>query len=145
MKLQIIAFLPVAALLVAATGCGAKQDGFDYQPVTGKVTMDGQPLAGATVAFIPQSNALESGRPSTGMTDESGTFTLTSMGGQDGAVVGDHVVSISTKVIDMDTQELLSQETVPRKYNDRSELTFTVPLNGSDDADFALESSKKHR
>lgn len=138
-------FLPIAALLVAAMGCGAQQDGFDYQPVTGKVTMDGEPLAGATVAFIPQSSALESGRPSTGMTDESGMFTLTSMGGHDGAVVGDHVVSISTKVIDMNTQELLSQETIPRKYNDRSELRFTVPASGTNAANFELDSSKKTR
>jgi len=135
--------LPIAAMLVAVMGCGANQDGFTYQPVTGKVTMDGQPLVGATVAFIPQSNSLESGRPSTGMTDESGVFTLKSMGGQKGAVIGDHVVSISTKLVDNDTKELLAEETVPVKYNDRSELTFTVPSTGTDAADFDLVSKKK--
>jgi len=134
--------LLVAAMLAAAIGCSGPRDGFDYQPVSGKVTLDGQPLAGATVAFIPQSNTLESGRPSTGMTNEAGAFTLKSMGGQTGAVVGDHVVSISTKVVDNDTQELISKETIPAKYNDRSKLTFTVPRSGTDTANFELESGQ---
>lgn len=107
--------------------------------------MDGQPLAGAIVAFVPQSNTLKSGRPSTGVTDDSGTFTLMSMGGHHGAVVGEHVVSISTKVVDNDTQDLISEETVPIKYNDRSELTFTVPASGTDTANFDLDSKPTRR
>lgn len=143
--LKLSTSLSIAAMLIAAMGCGSSQDGFNYQPVTGKVTLDGQPLAGATVAFIPQSTSLESGRPSTGMTDDSGVFTLKSMGGQDGAVVGEHVVSISTKLVDNDTKELLAEETVPMRYNNRSELTFTVPSSGTDMADFELESRKNKR
>ncbi|PQO25092.1 hypothetical protein C5Y96_26690 [Blastopirellula marina] len=140
---QFHCFSIIVVLLAAMTGCGADNGKFSYQPVSGTVTMDGEPLANATVAFVPQSSGLESGRPSTGMTDASGKFHLQSLGGENGAVVGDHVVSISTMVVDMNTQEVTAKETVPLKYNERSELTFTVPSSGTDTANFDLESKKK--
>lgn len=39
--------------------------------VTGKVTIDGQPLSGAIVSFMP-----EKGRPATGLTDKDGKYEL---------------------------------------------------------------------
>ncbi|MHC2070886.1 hypothetical protein ACYFX5_25730 [Bremerella sp. T1] len=59
-------------------------------PVSGVVTKDGQPLADATVTFFP-----ESGRPSIGMTDESGRYELLFTESVNGAMVGLHKVNIS--------------------------------------------------
>ena len=45
-----------AFLLVALIGCG-KDPGAVLFPTTGTVTLDGQPVVGATVEFIPQGNS----------------------------------------------------------------------------------------
>ncbi len=125
---------------LCAVGCSGNTDGFVYQPVSGTVTLDGEPLADATVVFAPSGSNLESGRPSFGTTDASGRFELQSLGGHNGAVVGDHAVSISTSQVDQNTQEVLAEETLPPNYNARSELSFTVPSSGTDDARFELNS-----
>lgn len=63
------------SLLVLAgfsLGCGS---GYNLHPVTGKVTLDGEPLPGATVTFKP----LAEGKPATGMADANGVYTITDM------------------------------------------------------------------
>ncbi len=63
------AVIALGGLLLA--GCGPSSDVPKLAPVHGVVTMDGKPLANATVRFIP-----ESGRPSVGVTDEQGRYEL---------------------------------------------------------------------
>lgn len=134
-------FLSVGlALLAAAGGCGRAGDGFSYQPVSGRVTVDGEPRQGLTITFVPQSKNLNSGRPSIGLTDQDGRYEARTIDGRAGAAVGDHIVSISSEQIDMDTQEVVVREEIPRRYNERSTLQITVPSGGTDAADFAIES-----
>jgi len=81
-----------AAVLVWAAGCGTK--GPDVQFVEGRVTLDGTPLANATVGYT---SAEATGLPPAyGVTDESGVYRLTSIGGRHGrgAVVGTFVVTV---------------------------------------------------
>jgi hypothetical protein len=47
-------------------------------PVTGTVTLDGAPLQGATVVFVPQDSG-ENQLPVQAFTDETGTFTMISL------------------------------------------------------------------
>lgn len=72
---------------LVAVGCG--QSGPKLYPVSGTVTYDGQPLEGASVLFIPQG-----GRPSMGMTDGSGKFTIAT-NGKPGAPQGTYNVTVS--------------------------------------------------
>ncbi len=84
-------------LALGASGCGGR-DG--PVAVTGVVLLDGQPVSGATVAFLP---AGETGRPATGFTDAQGAFRLTTSGKGDGALPGDYrvvVTRLETKVPD---------------------------------------------
>jgi hypothetical protein len=53
------------------TGCGS---GLNVQKVTGKVTLDGTPISGATVSFSPTD---PKGHGATGKTDDNGVYTLT--------------------------------------------------------------------
>jgi hypothetical protein len=66
----------------------------DHRPsrvrVSGQVLIDGQPLQGGTILFVP-----EGSRPSTGTIDQNGRFTLTCFDGNDGAVVGWHRIAIA--------------------------------------------------
>jgi hypothetical protein len=59
--------------------------------VTGSVTLDGQPVDGATVAFYPD----EGRRPARGITDASGNFELMTFKSGDGALLGQHRVSVT--------------------------------------------------
>jgi hypothetical protein len=76
------------ALLAALPGCGPSRPG--TVPVRGTVTLDGQPLAGAAVMFMPPA-----GRPAAGVTDQTGQFQLTTFANQDGALLGPHAVTVS--------------------------------------------------
>ncbi len=80
-----------STLLVSfVLGCGAS--GQAKYPVTGKVSLDGQPLAGVSVTFSPSDRKLPT---SGGKTDAQGVYTLSTTQGDKGAVVGKHMVILS--------------------------------------------------
>jgi len=99
-------------LALLAAGCGG-----DGRPslvkVTGTVTLDGQPLEGAIVAFQPITDAkAKFQRPSAGTTDASGKFVLGTYAIDDGAPVGKFRVGIVKR-------EVLGE--LPEGYNSESE------------------------
>lgn len=126
------------AMLVPVTlGCGPS----GLPPlgtVHGTVTIDGQPVEGASIEFTP-----ESGRPSVGETDASGNYHMMFTYDADGALVGKHTVRITTA-----RQGVVSEgegpsiearpELLPVKYNEASELTADVAA-GDNTIDFDLE------
>ena len=79
----------VSLLLVALAGCGG---GPALVEVSGTLTHKGKPVPNALVNFMP-----ENGRPSWGITDEDGHFTLNYDAGHDGTVVGKHIVSVKSR------------------------------------------------
>ena len=89
-------FLPLLtfATLFTTAGCSGGPDAPDRpktETVTGKVTYNGSPLVGASVTFSPLD---PSGNGASGVTDESGAFTLTTFETGDGAVAGDYSVGV---------------------------------------------------
>jgi len=145
-----------AALLLA--GCGG--GGPKLACVSGGVTVDGKPYKDAVVSFQPQASggAENPGVGSTALTDENGRFTLTTMDGKTGAVVGKHKVRIQTKrdnptaFFDPAKGSDDSQAFDPKKvkidpiptewYADTGGKEFTVPEGGTDKANFEIESAK---
>ena len=75
-------------VLSALLGCGQK--GPRLVPVTGTVTLDGQPVAHAGILFTP----VECGPPASGTTDEQGQFRLRTVN-REGAVTGEHRVAVT--------------------------------------------------
>ena len=63
--------------------------------VEGIVLLDNEPVAEATVLFIPEGN---SGQPAHGMTDENGKFQLTTFKENDGAFPGSYKVTVTKSV-----------------------------------------------
>jgi hypothetical protein len=131
--------------LLLGLGCGSGK----FAPISGTVTMNGKPLAGATVMFSPiaKEGTIDAGPGSGGKTNEKGEYTLTSVKGHNGALVGKHRVSIS--LMNQGTGESESDDRrrpgqlrnqVPVRYNGKTELTYEVPAGGTDKADFALKS-----
>jgi hypothetical protein len=126
--------------LVALAGCGGGR-----APVSGVVTLDGQPLADASVSFEPaDASATDPAGGSYAKTDAAGRYTLKMVKGDGrGAVVGKHVVRISRYESGGDSDAGDGREQVPARYNAGTELTFEVKPGGTDAADFHLESGKK--
>ena len=136
----------IGVAIIAALGCAGKK----YAPVSGRVTLNGQPLANATVNFQPIAGEgkIEAGPGSTAKTNEKGEFVLTVDTGEKGAVVGKHRVVISALnpvVGEGDERRRGGPELadkVPYRYSigQKDELRFEVPAAGTDKADFALTS-----
>lgn len=121
-------------------GCGGGADTPDLGQVSGVVTLDGQPLEGAVIEFIPQG-----GRPSSGTTDSEGKYDLRYTVEEDGALIGSHEVRITTareQTGGEGDQPLVEarEEQLPPKYHTKSELKENVEA-GSQTIDFALESA----
>jgi len=90
----------LAGLLVCGMlGCGSGAP-YDLAPVHGKLTVGNRPLAGAKVMFAPVANGDQpgAGKPGVGLTESDGNFTLTTYSDGDGAVVGEHWVTIFAPV-----------------------------------------------
>lgn len=147
----------VACCLVGmiVVGCGPK--GPELGSVTGKVTLDGNPVTNGLVTFVP----VGGGRPATGKTDENGQYVLVGVDGK-GALLGQHQVSVTTvkeaatvTEIRSDSPEYAKQavsgssssdyntakvvEPIPARYNTNTELSFEVKA-GSNVIDLELKS-----
>lgn len=123
-------------LPLAFTGCGGK---YSLAPVTGTVTIDGQPLADATVTFTPIGTGADS-PGSFGRTDQEGKFRLALVSDEsDGALVGNHQVVIAKNFessSDVATPEERAKANLPPH-----DITFEVKSSGNN-AQINLESKK---
>jgi len=139
--------LLIGCALLLAFGC--KDPKARFAPVSGKVTLDGKPLANAIVSFQPMAKAgeVEAGVGSSGKTDANGEFTLMAANGQKGAVVGKHRVIITLMEEQVGTGDERpprggwpQKDKVPNRYNSESKETFDVPAGGTTSANFLLTS-----
>jgi hypothetical protein len=122
------------ALLALAVGCGE-----GVEPVQGRVTLDGRPLPGTTVAFLPDD---PHGRPSFARTDAEGHYVLHAEQELAGAPPGRYRVRISTYVEgnpDADPPLPAIPERVPARYNVNTQLEADV-ATGQNVFDFHLRS-----
>ena len=124
--------------------------------VTGTVTIDGELIDHALVTFMPAQ-----GRASAGWTDEKGVYILAYVMNQNGALIGEHSVTITTKVVpetnygaktydegglikpgkksNKRVQDTGRKEMLPKKYCDRNETELTATVKkGSNTIDFDL-------
>jgi hypothetical protein len=124
--------------------CGTSCSSHKIAPISGRVTVDGQPGAKLRVVFSPigTSQNYAPGPPSVGYTDEDGRFTLMTMDKDKGALVGPCRVSITVMEVDDDRigqkapKSPLKQ--LPARYNDETTLQFDVPAKGTTEANFEL-------
>jgi hypothetical protein len=142
----------LVALVSMASGCG---DGPALVPAAGIVTLDGKPLEGATLSFVPAAGNAESTAGSD-VTGPQGNFQMT-FNGRAGLAPGKYRVLISkTEEVDTKGKEIspvfakasfekklmgLAKETIPPQKLERE---VEVPPGGAKDfaLDFKSESKK---
>jgi hypothetical protein len=112
-----------------------------FAPVSGTVTLDGDPLANVAVSFQPIGDEVNPGPGSSARTNDEGHYTLRVIGGGEGALIGKHRVEINSIPGGdaNDERRPLSKVKVPRKYNLNSQLKFDVK-RGANQADWILKS-----
>jgi len=129
----------IVLLLAVAAGCNWSSG---IVPVSGRVTLNGQPLQGASVSFQPVSPR-ENERPtasgSAGKTDADGRFTLRLIDpDREGALVGKHTVTITTASGAKSDGAAAGGERVPKAWRDGTQR-FEVPSGGTTAANFDLK------
>lgn len=145
--------VPFACLtILVVLGCGGDPKKPDTSPVSGTVTLDGKPLAGAVVAFY---DVAGKSNPGTGTTDEAGKYTV-GFATNRGIIPGSYKVIISHYVgLDgsplkleegMDVEQLLMQEkaknSLPEAFTsiDATSLKAEVKSGQSHTFDWKLKS-----
>ncbi len=131
------------ALVVFGLGCG-RSSGPSLGTVTGTVTLDGEPLSGVRVTFVPQ----EKGSPSYGVTDENGSYRLYFNQKRFGAELGTHNVVLQNCERETDDSGKPVDDTpivpIPRKYQLPGQLTADVD-SGRNSIDFDLEPETRQK
>jgi hypothetical protein len=147
-------------LLFVFTGCG---ESLPVAPVSGTITFEGKPLAGASITTQPiAKDSQNPGSGSFGQTDDQGRFELELVKpAMKGAIVGEHRVMISRAVTaEADGGPQRSVEGIeywaddprsnrqpsamnnwPARFTDGS-LRLQVPPEGTDQANFDLTTKR---
>ena len=126
-------------LSLALVGCAQS----NTIKVTGTVTLDGKPVDQAEVTFQPAE-----GRIATGVTDSQGRFELSTNSPGDGAVPGDHKVTISQYYSAGNPPPMMPGSQIPsrfpQKYGDPSQSPFTAKVlrGGKNDFQFDMKSAE---
>lgn len=146
-------------MFAGALGCGDSAERPDRYPVSGSVMYNGKPVSGATVSFWAEGAA----RPATGVSDEEGKFQLTMFEPYDGAVAGEHKVTV-LKVEESDAPagspedamndpsamtDMMAQAgaggdsgpkyLVPQKYSDKAATPLRETVSADGDNTFVLQ------
>ena len=152
--IRTLCFACVAFVMLCVFGCqpSPKGSGLNTQFVEGFVTLDGTPLGGVSLTFIPKTEG--SGENAGGMSDSGGRYTLSSLNGAPGkgALEGEYVIVASkTESVDLakptispvsgDTITSETRSVLHEIYRDRQKtpLTATV-VSGKNKINIELES-----
>ncbi len=143
--------LAIGLLFVSGCGGGASRNLPATVPASGYVFLDGNPVEGAAVVFIPED--IQSGNPAQAITNASGYFDL-QIEGKKGAVPGRYVVQVAkTLEVPMegglpgggeseDFRAVTYKNVLPAKYANiaTSSLKVEIPESGIKDIKLELSS-----
>lgn len=147
-----LTLLLVAPLLLA--GCG--EGGPVLVPVSGTVTLNGKPLEGAELTFVPDPTNTQV-TPGADVTGPEGNYKAMYQA-RSGLAVGKYKVIVSKKAATQPLPEVfkedpsmasmagMTKETLPAAYGDASKTSFSVevPPEGKI-ADFDIKASSKSK
>lgn len=149
MRFAICVFFVAAAGM--ESGCSSPAGVEGLVPVTGKVTYQGKPVEGATASFSPEAE----GRSASAITEEDGTFELTTQEAGDGALPGAYKVGISKteEINPMSSEERQKyfhehmgrmppseyRDLLPEKYKNLNTSGLTAQVKASGENDFTFD------
>lgn len=114
-----VVMMVAGAILLSGCGGGSSSGRPKPVPTSGRVTYKSSPVAGATVSFLGDGTS----QPAVAITDDDGNFVLTTNRGGDGAVPGDHRVTVSKIVggaISAEAPKALTMDEAVVAYNNKA-------------------------
>ena len=138
--------------LFCLTGCGDGRP--STVPVSGTVTVGGEPMEGVEVLFIPAEPIEGYARPSNGKTDAQGMFTVGTYEKEDGLPLGKYKIGFIKRELlgkppeneysenpEEDVRTIKYKWHTPKYLSDpnSSEITAEVTSNGLEPSTFTLE------
>jgi len=135
LSMRVALWACVCAIVVV--GCGKPGYQQETAPASGKVTLDGQPLASGFVTFL-----VTNGRMSTGEIKPDGTFVMSTYGDGDGARVGSHPVTITPIPADDNRYRGQKPVPVPDRYKQPATSGFTADVKPDEDNHFEFNLTK---
>lgn len=147
--------LGVLALAILSLGCGGVVDNLGRQAISGKVTLDGTPLANGAIRFEPF--GVQKQTTATGTAIKDGQYSIKQ---SEGLPPGKYTVSITSHGADssaafptdpaaaMDAAAEAAKapppkELIPSQYNTQTELVIEVQKGAVKEENFDLKSAKK--
>lgn len=125
-RLLVIFTIPTILIYLIQAPAVVTDMGLNLAPVTGKVTVDGEPVVSAKVLFVPLEPDLFSGEMSplsVGRTDPRGEFQLKTLNGLNGAVTGRHLVFVTTEERS-ETGTIQRTEVIPRDFREVVDVSY---------------------
>ncbi len=144
-----LAAVVATILVLIPAGC---DNGPNVAPVHGKITVGGKPLTEGNIVFMPSN-----GRMAHGKIQPDGSYRLTTFESNDGALIGDHSVTIEAVVVESNAAELKTLEEeisnenqprrlivkethlVPEKYADPLSSELKATVKDQDDNEFNFD------
>jgi len=132
-------------------GCGGvDKDMPTLAKVSGKVTYKGKPVTPGSVIFTPISGkGGETGQVATGQLESDGSFTLTTFNTGDGAILGQHSVTVESRGGDINALNkpkadgtiayVLPKPAVPKKYLNPTSTPLKYTVEPGKDNFFEIE------
>ncbi len=132
-SLSLSLFLVVELLL---SGCGGSTDTLARLPISGKVTLEGQPLDQGIISFDPIGKGT-----SAGASISKGEYSIPTASG---LPAGNYIVRISSPIGGAPTPEFpgasdqVAKERIPEEFNAQSKNKVEVTAKGKNTFDFAI-------
>jgi hypothetical protein len=106
--------------LLLIIGCNS---GPKIVPVSGKITIDGNPLTTGIIMVYQKGY-----RPASAVVKSDGSFTFKTLNHDDGCLLGEHPISISSKRVINDTK---TEYFIPARYSDIDKSNTKIKIDGS--------------
>ncbi len=133
-NIQLLMGYLVASVLLAVAGCG----GPDLAPVSGKITVGGQPVSRGSVTFMPDQDKGTSGKVAVGDIQADGSYSLQTFDSDDGALVGHHRVIVGGRGLE-DAENMAPDPSIPPRYANPTQSGLTAEVKpGTNTIDFDL-------
>jgi hypothetical protein len=124
----------LASIGLVLSSCGGSSGPKEVFPTHGELFVNGQPAAGARLAFHPKQGEAPNDWPTgypRAVVDASGRFVVGTYGDADGCPAGEYIVLVTWPTVEAGTQGVEEAETVDRlqwRYASRetSQLSVTV-------------------
>lgn len=120
-------------------GCSGAHE-LETAPVTGTVTLDGKAIDKGTIVF-----AASRGRAAAGEIRGDGTFTLSTYGVDDGAIVGENKVAvfIATSNENEDENAPAIKSPIPERYASPSTSGLSIEVKAGESNEFVVALKSK--